>query len=60
MSSNHMTPHDEADQARITELEHLLIAILHADARGQWLPFQEAMNHAHRALTPSTTKEVRS
>ena len=42
----------------LARLKDILIAILHADARGQGLPFQEAMNHAHAVLTIAAAKEA--
>lgn len=42
----------QANRSRIRELEYLLQAILEADERGQGVPFQEAMDAAHKALRP--------
>ena len=39
-----------ASQSRCAQLEEVLLSILHADERGQGLPFKEAMDRAYKLL----------
>lgn len=54
--SHYVVPVLRKAAERMAELESILRAILDADERGQGLPFAEAMERAHRAMTPELAK----